>query len=103
MVRYLGIVKLKDDPKRVEPRKAVACIMDLLNQVSRNDYMLAFRSNDGFSFGVFFNSSVPPASIRTQFQECGTHGEDSLLILEAGPLSDYTSGFTREATWLQHH
>lgn len=101
--RYLAIVQLKSDSTLQRIANNVPKIKTIIERHSSGEMEQAFRSNDGQLFGFFYKSRLPGDMFRAEFEKSdGTITGDSLLVLEAGPLTT-AQGFSRAWTWLQRH
>ncbi len=102
--RYIAIIQLNKNSPLSRVAADVPALIGLFDRVSNGEKELAFKSNDGQLFGVFFKTRMPPAMMRSQFEGSGaTQNGDSLIIFEARKLATGTAGFSRAWTWLQHH
>ena len=100
---YHVIVELNQHADTARISRDVPQIIDLISELSRNEFEATFRSDNGRLFGFFMKSPRAAAVIRSRLEQCtGTLRDDSFLVLEVGEEFNGL-GFTRAWTWLQHH
>lgn len=97
------MVQLKPDSDRSRVIKNVPLIMAHLARLPATSHEIAYRSSDGLTFGVFFQSDHDPSKLQatlpaTTYFENG----DALIVVEVGTLKA-GSGMSRAWTWLQRH
>lgn len=74
--------------------------INLVDNWSGGKKELVFRSNDAQQFAYFFQSSLPVAVMRSQFQTSpSTDNNHTMLLFEVGDEFDKV-GFSQPAAWL---
>jgi hypothetical protein len=97
-------------------QEVVPYITGALDKISRGNKELAYRSNDGSTFGFMIRSGLSaPSIIRTlespakvgyhlteNLDESALNNQDRYFVLEIGEAR-VERGYSRPFTWLTHH
>lgn len=102
--RYIVLIQFdKTDDSLERLGEAATGIKNVIEQVSKDEYDVAFTSADGKTMGFVMKSGKHPNVIRAALETNeGTRRGDSFLVLELGEQMGGI-GFSRCLTWLQHH
>ena len=107
---YLVVIELADT--KVDRLKMLApSLIDVLNSLSNTPSEQAFRSVNADLFGYFVKTKLVSRQISAAIQSPNPKlnitpfltNEDGIFVLELGDDFLAGKGFTRAATWLQHH
>jgi hypothetical protein len=102
--RYCALMQLAKSSSMARVAETVPHLIDMIKRWSNGEMEQLCRSSDGQLFGFLFISKKPAGMIEAEFAASGVsaHG-DSIIVFEAGEEFCGVAGFSRAATWLQHH